>query len=150
MTERVSTLEEAEKRVDEIAEVTQFTSSRSRLPTLTILSFQGLERGTSESMGADVIELRRLCGKHRIVPKSYKLEGVEREGGHAQCLSQVTEIWKGTWDGKVVALKILRLPRDDPNLQGTKSVSTSYDLRRIMITCHRADGWSSGFARKWY
>ena len=85
-------------------------------------------------MGVDVIELRRLCGKHQIVPKSYKLEGVEREGGHAQCLSQVTEIWKGTWDGKVVALKVLKVPRGDPGLQKTKSVSTPYDLWRIMVT----------------
>ena len=105
--------------------MTQLAIPRSHLPTLTIPTFQVLARGISESVEVDVIELRRLCGKHRIVPKSYKLEGVEREGRHPQHLSQVTEIWKGAWDGKVVALKVLRVPQDNPGLQGTKSVSMS-------------------------
>ena len=37
----------------------------------------------------------------------------------------VTEIWKGQYNGDVVALKVLRIPRDDPQMQGIKSVSTS-------------------------
>lgn len=82
-----------------------------------------LAHGTSRSKGDDVIELRRLCGKHRIVPTSYKLEGVERKGEHPQHLSKVAEIWKGGWNGEVVALKVLKVDRDDPHMQRVKSVS---------------------------
>lgn len=124
MTEQALTLEEAKKRVDEIAEVTQIAISRSHLPILIVPSFQVLACRASISKGDDVIELRRLCGKHRIVPKSYILEGTEREGRLPQCLSQVTEVWKGVWNDKVVALKVLRPPRDDHDFQRTKSVST--------------------------
>jgi len=43
----------------------------------------------------------------------------------------VTEIWKGRYNGDVVALKVLRVPRDDPQMQGIKSVSTS---RGLLVT----------------
>lgn len=87
--------------------------------------FQELERENVKLKGKTVIELRRLCGHHRTVPNSYKLEGVVKEGTCAQRISQVTEIWKGRYNGEVVALKVLRVPRDDPHVQRTKSVSTS-------------------------
>ena len=48
-----------------------------------------------------------------------------KEGGRAQRISQVTEIWKGRYNDEVVALKILRVPRDDPHVHETKSVSTT-------------------------
>ena len=64
-----------------------------------------------------------LCGRHCIVPTSYKLKGVVKEGDRAQRISQVTEIWKGRYNDEVVALKVLRVPRDDPHVQRTKSVS---------------------------
>jgi len=68
-----------------------------------------------------MIELRKLCGKHRTIPTSYKLEGVNKEGEYAQRISKATEIWKGRYKDEVVALKILRLPRDDPYIQRVKS-----------------------------
>ena len=48
-----------------------------------------------------------------------------KEGDCAQRISQVTEIWKGRYKDEVVALKVLRVPRDDPQVQRTKSVSIS-------------------------
>lgn len=50
-----------------------------------------------------------------------------KEGDRAQRISQVTEIWKGRYNGEVVALKVLRAPRDDPHVRRTKSVSMSCD-----------------------
>ena len=38
--------------------------------------------------------------------------------------SGVTEIWKGWYNGDVVALKVLRVSRDDSQMQRIKSVST--------------------------
>lgn len=96
---------------------------QSCLPVLIIFPSQELAREISGSKGQMIIELRKLCGKHRLVPTSYKLEGVEREGERAQRNSKVTEIWKGKCNGEVVALKVLRVPRDDPQVQRTKTVS---------------------------
>lgn len=48
-----------------------------------------------------------------------------KEGDHAQHITLVTEIWKGRYNNEVVALKILRVPRDDPQIQRTKSVSAT-------------------------
>ena len=78
------------------------------------------------SRGNATIELRKLCGNHRTVPTSYKLEGVVKEGEipKHQRRSGVTEIWKGLHNGDVVALKVLRVSRDDPQMQRIKSVST--------------------------
>ena len=50
-----------------------------------------------------------------------------KEGNHAQHITVVTEIWKGRYNNEVVALKILRMARDDPQIQRTKSVSVSHD-----------------------
>ncbi|KAF9651086.1 kinase-like protein [Thelephora ganbajun] len=94
-------LEDAVKRIDEIAEE--------------------LANGTSKSKWETTIELRRLCGHHFTFPASYKLVGVVKEGDCAQHNSRVAEIWKGRYDGEVVALKVLRVPRDEPGIRGAES-----------------------------
>ena len=58
-----------------------------------------------------------------------------KEGGRAQRISQVTEIWKGRYNDGVVALKILRVPRDDPHVHETKSVSTSCSSSGVPGLC---------------
>jgi len=98
---------------------------------MIITLFQELTRGVSKSKGKSIIELRKLCGKHRTVPTAYKLDGVEKEGECAQHNSK-TQIWKGRYKGDVVALKILRLPQEDPSIQRIESVSKSRDLRRLL------------------
>ena len=113
---------DAKKRINEIAEVTH---PQSLLLVLIVLLFQELTRGTSSSRGESIIELRRLCGHHRIVPTSYRLAGVKKEGDWPQHISNVIGIWKGRWNGEAVALKILRWPREDPEIQRARSVSTS-------------------------
>ena len=72
-----------------------------------------------------IIELRRLCGRYRTVPTSYRLEGVMKEGDRPQSVSQATEIWKGRYIDEVVAIKVLRESGGDHNLRNTKSVSAS-------------------------
>ena len=117
------TFEEAETRIEEIAKVMQSVIDSPSGPHMHL--FQELARENVKMKGKTLIELRRLCGHHRIVPNSYKLGGVVKEGYSAQQISRVIEIWKGRYDGDVVALKVLRVPRDDPHIQRTKSVSTS-------------------------
>ena len=58
-----------------------------------------------------------------------------KEGSRAQRISQVTEIWKGRYNDEVVALKILRVPRDDPHVHETKSVSMSCDNPGVSGLC---------------
>ena len=76
--------------------------------------FQEVARGNAKPKGKTVIELRRLYGHYRTVPNPYRLEGVVKEGDSAQQISQVTEIWECRYNGEVVALKVLRVPRGDP------------------------------------
>ena len=96
--------------------------------------------GRVTSKGKSIIELRRLCGHYLMVPGSYKLKDMVKEEGPAQRISQVTEIWKGRYNDKVVALKVLRVPRDDPQVGGIKSVSTPCDTLRGRVVRRCSDG----------
>ena len=71
------------------------------------------------------IELRRLCHNYSTVPTSYKLGSVVREGDYSLRISQVIEILKGRYGDEAVALKVLKVPRQDPRIFGFKRVSTS-------------------------
>jgi hypothetical protein len=80
-----------------------------------------------KSKGKAIIELRALCGKHRTVPTTYQLNGVVKEGSYPYRSSRVTEIWTGKYKGKEVAIKVLRVSRDNSDVQKAKSVSISRD-----------------------
>jgi hypothetical protein len=73
-----SNFEDAERRINEIAEVTQLAISPSDSDHTSVPGARAWD--PSKSKGQSIIELRKLCGKHRTVPTSYKLEGVEKEG----------------------------------------------------------------------
>ena len=75
----------------------------------------------------DTIELRTWCDTYRTVPTSYKLEGVVKEGGYSERISQETEIWKGRYKDEVVALKVPRVSRQGFDVLELKSVSTQRD-----------------------
>ena len=77
----------------------------------------------------DITGLLHLCVRWHTVPTSYELRGVVRLGDGAQCASRVTEIWKGMYNGEVVALKILKLSGDNPEIELAKRVSTPRDFR---------------------
>jgi len=62
------------------------------------------ERVTSEM--ELIIELRRFCGNRRAVPPSYTLNGVVKGEDKARHISEATEIWKGRYGNKAVALKV--------------------------------------------
>ena len=115
--------EAVEKRINKIAEVTWVVVSHfNPKPNSQPQGLAHGDPGPSESL----VELRELCGAHHTVPRLYKLEGVTKEGDHPYRTSRAAEIWKGRYDDKAVALKILRLPRGDPRVLKTKSVSTSH------------------------
>ena len=63
-----------------------------------------------------------------------------KEAGPAQHISQVTEILKGRYNDEVVALKVLRVPRDDPQAGGIKSVSTPCDTLGGRVVRRCSDG----------
>ena len=96
--------------------------------------------GRVTSKGKSIIELRRLCGKHLTVPGSYRLEGVVKEGDRAQHISQIIDIWKGRYNDEVVALKVLRVPREDPQVGKIKSVSTPCDTLGGRVVRRCSDG----------
>ena len=57
-----------------------------------------------------------------------------KEGHHAQHVSPVTEIWKGRYNEKEVALKLIRVHRDDPQAEIVQSVSMSRDSRTTVFS----------------
>jgi len=77
----------------------------SRLRQYSSLSLE-LTHGRITSELENIIELWRLCGHRRAVPPSYTLNGVVKEEDEARHISRVTEIWRGRYGNKVVALKI--------------------------------------------
>jgi len=46
-----------------------------------------------------------------------------REGDHSQRISEVVEIWKGRLQDEVVALRVLKVSRQDPDTPTLQSVS---------------------------
>jgi len=56
-----------------------------------------------------------------------------REGGRSQRISEVIEIWKGRYQGEVVALKVLKVSRQDPRILAFTGVSM---LHNFQIICH--------------
>ena len=46
-----------------------------------------------------------------------------KDGDYPKHHSTVTEIWKGKYQGEEVALKVLRVDRDEANIHRMKSVS---------------------------
>jgi hypothetical protein len=93
-------LEEAERRIEEIVEE--------------------LAHGDPSLKKKNTSELLSLTQGHAIVPTSYKLEGVVRVGDHVQRVSRVSEMWKGSYKGELVALKVTKVSRRDPHLLGVK------------------------------
>jgi len=73
-------------------------------------------------------ELERLFVSCTI-PTSYQIEGVVRDGDHSQHVSQAIEIWKGGYKGEVVALKVLKISRQNPDISEFTRVSTPRDSR---------------------
>ena len=113
----------AKWRMDGISKV---TCNPISLPPILIASLpQELARRNSGPGGEGVVELQAMCSYYCTVPASYQLEGVTKEGDHPQSTFQDTKIWKGRYNGEVVVLKILRVPRVDSRSGKTKSVSTS-------------------------
>ena len=69
-----------------------------------------------------------------------------KEGKRAKYTSQTTEIWKGKYSEEGVAIKILRVYRDDPLAQRVKSVSALRDSRTRVFSCavltkNRSTAW---------
>ena len=121
----------AARRIDEIAQVAQTVYL---LSVLTTLSTQDIAFGNPKLKGKRIIELWKLCGDHHTVPTPYKLESVVKRGEHPQRISKVTEIWKGVYRDEVVALKVLRVPQDNPHAQRTRRVSMSPVPQERVVT----------------
>jgi len=86
-------------------------------------------------------DLSRLCKRRGIIPTPYNLEGVVREGNHSQRICQGVEIWKGRYRDEAVALKVMKVSRQDPHVLAFRGVSMPHNpLWRgfaIVLTCSR-------------
>ena len=118
-----------------------------QFPLLALMFlFKDLAYIREESKWESVNKLRKLCGRFRTIPTSYKLRGVKKQGDYPERVSRVTEIWKGVYRDEVVVLKVLMVPKDDPDMQETESVRVP---RGVRFTCSGTYRWNSHFARRW-
>ena len=85
--------------------------------------------GDPRLAGKSTAQLLELCAHRRTIPTSYKLEGVVRERDHSKRILQVVAIWKGRYKDEVVALKVIKVSRQDPHVLAFTSVSTPRDPR---------------------
>ena len=105
-----------------------------RFPLLVLIFLsKDLVYTREESKWASVIKLWKLCGRSRTIPTSYKLSGVKKQGDYPERISRVTEIWKGVYRDEVVALKVLIVPKDDPDERETESASISCSVRFAVV-----------------
>ena len=104
------------------------------LPSVLTIPFKELA-GRHESRDAGIVELLELCGHWRMIPTSYQLEGVVKRWGYeyAQYTSKKAEVWHSKYREKEVALKILKVDRDDPQAQAVESVSMSLDSKTSLF-----------------
>jgi len=80
--------------------------------------------------------LKRMCRAHAKLPSSYVIEGgIEREGSHACALGGAADVWKGRYDGKLVAIKSLRICWPQPEAgddAGNSDKKVGREMRRLM------------------
>ncbi len=69
--------------------------------------------------------LHRLVTKEGILPDQLLLHGVEKLGEHAVAWGGFADIWKGTVNGELVALKVLRLYGQPEEQKALINVCTS-------------------------
>lgn len=53
--------------------------------------------------------LCRICGHHRLLPASYKLTSGLRKGDRPIGNGGFAEVWKGSYNGRQVAIKVLKV-----------------------------------------
>ncbi|KAF9650320.1 kinase-like protein, partial [Thelephora ganbajun] len=53
--------------------------------------------------------LRRVCGRYRVVPTTYVLMGVVKDDPVPQKTGIVTETWRGTYEEKPVAIEVFKI-----------------------------------------
>lgn len=65
---------------------------------------------TKREQRKSFVLLKRMCRAHARLPSSYVIEkGIEAEGSRACALGGAADVWKGRYDGKLVAIKSLRI-----------------------------------------
>jgi len=77
---------------------------------------------TVELKSRTLTALRRVCGRYGVVPTSYVLTGIVRDEPVPQKTGIVTETWKGTYETKLVAIKIFKITEGRKDYDKIKTV----------------------------
>ena len=65
---------------------------------------------TKREQRKSFVLLKRMCRAHSRLPSSYVIEdGIVTEGSRACAFGGVADVWKGRYDGRLVAIKVLRI-----------------------------------------
>ena len=79
--------------------------------------------------------LKRMCRAHARLPSSYVIEdGIIAEGSRACALGGAADVWKGRYNGKLVAIKSLRICWQQGEVEsdtGTGDKKVDREMRRL-------------------
>lgn len=79
--------------------------------------------------------LKRMCRAHAKLPSSYMIEdGIETEGSHPCAFGGAADVWKGRYDGRLVAIKSLRIywpQREVEHGTGKGDKKVDQEIRRL-------------------
>lgn len=65
---------------------------------------------TKREQRKSFILLKRMCRAHAKLPSSYVIkDGIKVDGTRARAFGGAADVWKGRYDGKLVAIKSLRI-----------------------------------------
>lgn len=103
-----------------LAQLVDFLDGVRTLP----LAFRSLTKQTLQALSVipttdDVSlqclhKLQAICGHHMILPSSYTISGeITRVGDRPIALGGFADVWEGTYDGKKVCAKWLRVSLND-------------------------------------
>ena len=90
---------------------------------------------TKREQRKSFVLLKSMSRAHARLPSSYVIEdGIEAEGSRACALGGAADVWKGRYDGKLVAIKSLRIcwqqgDVEDDTGKGDKKVDR--EMRRL-------------------
>ena len=95
--------------------------------------------------------LRRLCGTSQKLPNSCLVGKELKINGEIPFAKRIySDLWRGDWNGKDVAVKLLRFSEDDDRAKITKVSSTLEIRSHPTSSAHVCCPFVRGFARRWY
>ena len=78
-------------------------------------------------------KLQAICAYHATLPSSYIISGeITRVGDHSIALSGIADVWEGTYRGRGVSIKSLKVPLNDDQTLKKVCIRCGTSLSRLL------------------